>query len=280
MESEFLILGLSAINVELIKNMTLAGINIKMWDNNKTEVTDLPNNFFLNKDDLGKPRTVILDKIRDMSPLVRINIENEEIFKYCGGELMEVKTSELQNEYWQTIQFTGIVIALEVIPINLACKLSKICQDKDIIFALSISIGTNFFFFINNKKVAFHDMILSEKDTFLELLNRSKDIHPHIVFIIYIIRTKFWESSEKLELLDLIEIMSNLKTKPRIDSNNEIIDLVQNLSKSWNLSISPIASIAGGLLSQEIGRICTGECGQFLCCVFKMDTCEAVVASF
>ena len=123
-------------------------------------------------------------------------------------------------------------------------------------------------------------MILSEKDTFLTLLTRSKDIHPHIVFIIYIIRTKFREPGEKLELLDLIEIMSNLKTKPRIDNNNEIIDLVQNLSRSWNLSISPIASIAGGLLSQEVGRICTGECGQFSCCVFNMDTCEAVIASF
>ncbi|KAL7066818.1 ThiF family protein [Cryptosporidium serpentis] len=280
MESEFLILGLSAINVELIKNMTLAGINIKMWDDNKTEVTDLSNNFFLSQNNLGKPRTVMLDKIKDMSPLVRISIENKEIFKYYGGELIEVKTSELQNEYWQTIQFTGIVIALEVVPISLACKLSRICQDKDIIFALSISIGTNFFFFINNRKMAFHDMILSEKDIFLESLTRSKDIHPHIVIIMYIIRTKFQESDEKLKLLDLIEIMGNLKTKPRIDNSNEIIDLVQNLSKSWNLSMSPIASIAGGLLSQEIGRICTGEYGQFSCCVFNMNTCEAVVASF
>lgn len=58
--SRVLIVGLRGLNVEVTKNIVLAGMNVVIQSSDTVHIRDLSSNFFLTADDLGRKVTKIL----------------------------------------------------------------------------------------------------------------------------------------------------------------------------------------------------------------------------
>lgn len=76
--SNILVINMSGVGVEIIKNLTLGGIGkLTIIDNNKLKEQDLNCNFFVEKDQIGEFKVNASKlKIQDMNPRVKIEIDN------------------------------------------------------------------------------------------------------------------------------------------------------------------------------------------------------------
>lgn len=74
-ETRALVLGLGGVNVELTKNLVLAGISVTLWDPKELESTDLAWNFFADIDGLGKNRAVAcVERVRRLNEFADIRV--------------------------------------------------------------------------------------------------------------------------------------------------------------------------------------------------------------
>ena len=53
-KSKILICGMKDLNIEVTKNVVLAGMNITIQDSDIVTINDLSSNYFLNQEDIGK----------------------------------------------------------------------------------------------------------------------------------------------------------------------------------------------------------------------------------
>ncbi|KAK9171658.1 THIF-type NAD/FAD binding fold-containing protein [Cryptosporidium meleagridis] len=270
MNSELLILGLSPIHFEFIKNIVLAGIKASIWDNINTRSCDLACNFLLEEEDIGKRRMVCIDKFKEMNPLTKIytadqNETNAELF--CESCLNKTN-------------YTGIVVSLdeEVNMLN-AKNISKKFQSKDIFISFSVSIGTRIFLFFNNNTINFDEALEFNIDKLKQILHSVKNLHPYILIIICMLRERYQKAvKNESHSSEIGEILREIRTTPSIDIE-KALELEKLFNETWGKTISPIASIGGGLLCQEVTKFCIHGFGEYFCCIFDMEQCEAVTAT-
>ncbi|KAJ1614380.1 hypothetical protein OIY81_445 [Cryptosporidium canis] len=270
MNSELLVLGLSPINFELIKNIVLAGIKVAVWDNTITRICDLTCNFLLEDEDIGKKRTVCIDKFKEMNPLTKIYIadENEgDVELLCGSCL-------------SSTNYNGIVISLdEEVQIVKAKNISEKYYSRDTFVAFSISIGTRIFLFFNNSSISFNEILELELEDFKKILRLINKLHPYILITLCLIRERYQKTTiNRTESHELQNILTEIKTTPNIDYE-KAFELYKTFNDTWGKTISPVASIGGGLLCQEVTKFCIHGVGEYFCCIFDMELCEAVIAS-
>ncbi|KAJ3300161.1 SPS-sensor component ptr3 [Borealophlyctis nickersoniae] len=85
-----LIIGLKGLGVEIAKNVILAGVkSVALYDPNPTKLSDLSSQFFLHKEDVGKPRAqVSAPRLAELNSYVPVSV--------VEGELTEEKLAAYQ----------------------------------------------------------------------------------------------------------------------------------------------------------------------------------------
>ncbi|OII74933.1 uncharacterized protein cubi_03064 [Cryptosporidium ubiquitum] len=262
--------GLSPIHFELIKNIVLAGIKVSIWDNVITRSCDLTYNFLLEEEDIGKERIACIDKFKEMNPLTKIYTANQN----------ETDVELLCEECLSKVNYNGILVSLdEEVNILKAKNISKKYRSKNTFVSFSVSIGTRIFLFFNNKSISFDEILESNFSDLKQRLNSIKNLHPYILIILFILRERYRKAMMyKIENSELDEIFKEIKTTPSIDSE-KALEIHKTFNDTWGKTISPIASIGGGLLCQEVTKFCIHGFEEYFCCIFDMELCEAVTAT-
>ncbi|KAH8739282.1 hypothetical protein FG386_000039 [Cryptosporidium ryanae] len=174
-------------------------------------------------------------------------------------------------------EISGIVISLdEEVDIYTAVKISKKYSSDKLFCSYSISLGTRFFLFYDNKYIKLSEILDTDNKSFKEKLIKIKNLHPYIFVILVILREKFSSNANETKT-ELLEISKEIRFSPKLTCE-ELTNVYNYFNEFWGTTISPISSIAGGLLCQEVTKSCTQETSDYCCCVFDMDSCEAVTA--
>ncbi|EAK90385.1 hypothetical protein [Cryptosporidium parvum Iowa II] len=176
--------------------------------------------------------------------------------------------------------YTGIVASLdeEVNMLN-AKNISKKFQSKDTFISFSVSIGTRIFLFFNNNTITFDEALEFNIDKLKQILHSVKNLHPYILIIICMLRERYQKAvKNESQSSEIDEILKEIKTTPSIDIE-KALELEKIFNETWGKTISPIASIGGGLLCQEVTKFCIHGVGEYFCCIFDMELCEAVTAT-
>ena len=76
-----LIVGLKGVGMETAKNLALAGPGaITLWDDTPASMRDLGGNFFLNADDVGKPRAAaVAGRLQELNQMVAVRVHQVSI---------------------------------------------------------------------------------------------------------------------------------------------------------------------------------------------------------
>ena len=75
--ARILILNFSGLNIEVAKNLVLAGMNVTIVDSRKVEVVDLQSNFFLSFEDIGRNvAEAVRDRVQELNPNVAVTAIN------------------------------------------------------------------------------------------------------------------------------------------------------------------------------------------------------------
>lgn len=78
--SKVLVIGLNKLNIEVTKNIVLAGMSVTIQDASVVTEEDLCCNFFLNESDLGKKIAVsALPRVKELNPFALIQNETKTI---------------------------------------------------------------------------------------------------------------------------------------------------------------------------------------------------------
>eukprot|EP00940_MAST-03C_sp_MAST-3C-sp2_P001396 g1396.t1 len=74
--SNILLIGLRGVGVEIAKNLILSGVkSVTLFDQGKTEWTDLSSQFYLGEKDIGRPRAeACADKLAELNPRVNVTV--------------------------------------------------------------------------------------------------------------------------------------------------------------------------------------------------------------
>lgn len=205
-----------------------------------------------------------------MNPLTKIHIADQN----------ESDVELLCENCLSKVNYNGIIASLdEEVNIIKASNISKKYQSKNTFISFSISIGTRIFLFFNNKSISFDEVLESNSSDLKQRLHSIKNLHPYILIILCILREKYRkEMANKIENSEMDEMLEEIKTTPSID-NEKALELHKTFNDTWGKTISPIASIGGGLLCQEVTKFCIHGVGEYFCCIFDMESCEAVTAT-
>ncbi|KAH8582631.1 uncharacterized protein ELE39_001287 [Cryptosporidium sp. chipmunk genotype I] len=235
-----------------------------------TRSSDLACNFLLEEEDIGKQRIVCIDKFKEMNPLTKIYTANQnetDVELLCEGCL-------------NNLNYTGIVVSLdEEVNLLKAKNISKKYQSKDTFVFFSVSIGTRIFLFFNNNSITFDEVLELNISELKQRLHSVKNLHPYILIVICMFRERYQKAMmNKSYNPEIDEILKEIKTTPNIDIE-KALELYKAFTDTWGKTISPIASIGGGLLCQEVTKFCIQGVGEYFCCIFDMEFCEAVIAT-
>lgn len=138
LSSKVLIWGLEGSNVELCKNLVLAGVTLTCRDHREVTQADLAFNYFLREGDLGKSRAEEASKrVQEMNPLNEVTCSK-------APPPADGIEKEIQG-------FDVVVVGLGVLgwDVGLAVALDKACAARNSCFFLTVSAGQRSFFFSN-----------------------------------------------------------------------------------------------------------------------------------
>eukprot|EP01038_Epipyxis_sp_PR26KG_P012667 gene12667-16982_t len=127
-----LIYGLRGIGIETAKNLAIQGTGaITLIDQNITEAKDIGLNFFLHKEDIGKPRAVVVQpRLRELNPLCAVSI---------APVLDELVVSF----------HTAVVVTLPL-PLQKLVDLDNFCRNNKIAFFYCFSGGVSTSIFVDH----------------------------------------------------------------------------------------------------------------------------------
>eukprot|EP01033_Poteriospumella_lacustris_P020342 gene20342-14889_t len=75
--AKVLIINFTNLNVEVAKNLVLAGVHVTIADNRVVSLNDLANNFFLSMEDVGRPITeAVVGRVQELNTLVTVKTVN------------------------------------------------------------------------------------------------------------------------------------------------------------------------------------------------------------
>lgn len=139
MKSKVLIWGLEGSNVEVCKNLILAGVTLTVRDHRTVVLDDAQFNYFLRPEDVGKSRAdCTAAKLQEMNPLSVVGSSTDAPAQ--GADFKEAVKD-----------FDIVVVGFGVIAwdVKRACAIDKACRESGACFFLSTSAGELSFFFAN-----------------------------------------------------------------------------------------------------------------------------------
>lgn len=142
LKSKVLVWGLDGSNIELCKNLVLAGVSLAVRDHRSAEVADVSFNYFLRPEDLGKNRAECASKrVQEMNPLNTVTSVT------TGPE-------EVENirEFREVLkQYDVVCASLGVLgwDIKRARLVDNTCREVGASFMLTLGSGEMAFFFAN-----------------------------------------------------------------------------------------------------------------------------------
>ncbi|KAJ2382814.1 E1 ubiquitin-activating protein, partial [Coemansia sp. RSA 2559] len=79
--SNVLVIGLKGLGCEIAKNVILAGVkSVTLYDTEKVQIADLSSQFYLNEDDIGKPRAeVSAPRLAELNQYVPVSVLDKEL---------------------------------------------------------------------------------------------------------------------------------------------------------------------------------------------------------
>ncbi|KAJ1668022.1 E1 ubiquitin-activating protein [Coemansia sp. RSA 1646] len=79
--SNVLVIGLKGLGCEIAKNVILAGVkSVTLYDSEKVQIADLSSQFYLNEDDIGKPRAeVSAPRLAELNQYVPVSVLDKEL---------------------------------------------------------------------------------------------------------------------------------------------------------------------------------------------------------
>lgn len=132
--SDILIVGMNGLGVEIAKNVILAGVkSVGVLDNKKTEMRDLTSQFYLSKDDIGKPRAeACWQQLAELNGYV--NVEHVQ--------------GELTPELIRSGRFKVIVLVGQ--PLSVQVDTDKLCRELGLRFISADVCGMMGTIFVDN----------------------------------------------------------------------------------------------------------------------------------
>ncbi|KAI6185510.1 NEDD8-activating enzyme E1 regulatory subunit [Aphelenchoides besseyi] len=150
-QAKIAVIGSSALSTEILKSLILAGIgSYEIFDHRIIQESDLGNNFFVTKDDLGKLRgKIVCENLNEMNPSVKGAFQNLEFTLDSSFEV-----------FAQYSLVVGVHLSTE-----LAIKISDFLFEKNIPFVWTTIVG-----FVGYVRVVYKEH---------EVLNDHKEMPPH-----------------------------------------------------------------------------------------------------
>lgn len=141
LKSKVLVWGLEGSNVEVCKNLILAGVSLTVRDHRTVVIDDVAFNYFLKPEDVGKNRAdCTAPRLQEMNPL---SVVGHSADKPSQGGI---------PEFQEAVKgFDIVILGVGVIDfdINRASTIDAACRKSDACFFLSSSAGELAFFFSN-----------------------------------------------------------------------------------------------------------------------------------
>lgn len=271
LNSKVLVWGLSGTNVEVCKNLVLAGVSLTVRDHRLVESADVAFNYFLREEDIGKKRAeCAAQRVQEMNQLTVVSAIASAPEK-GEGELKEALK-----------EFDIVCVEMGVLgwDVNLACLIDQVCRTDNAGFILSVSAGERAFFFSD-----FHEHVVQERSSVQgagATAPEQKPISEQICFASFsewlqvpasqlqqdAVNSSIIFVSEALTFIRKDKGLANVQSAPQFAefcANTAKcvpnVDGVASIQDAFRcLFVEPlvhVASILGGLLTQEVIKAIT-----------------------
>lgn len=264
--ADVLVIGLTGLATEVVKNLVLAGINsITLIDDKLVTDFDMLSNLFT-RNQVGKNRAEAIQKyVQELNPMVIVKIKNISLTDILLDEdgaksfIKQFHVVVLVNHSSQSI-----------------IELNKICNYSNVPFFSACAWGFFSMVFCDLGKnfngirfVPFNEVLSSKSFNLNSNLNVRRAKTYKSIFLVFLTLFKFYEKNKTFpEILNednREELVANLQSLER-----EILEeLNAHGNQSWTIfdgwhskvfgQFSFISSIVGGLLAQDIIRSVTKD---------------------
>ncbi|KAJ3384093.1 SUMO-activating enzyme subunit 1 [Lobulomyces angularis] len=261
--AKILIIGLSGLSTEVIKNLVLSGVgSLTLADHRNVVEEDLGSQFFLPKSDIGKNKAqAAKERIQNLNPMVKIDILTTNI----------LKDIEKKNDILDGFS----VVCLNSIPHNITVIANEICRKKGIQFWCSqISGYYGFFFadmgvhnFVEETKVEQEKVIKKSCETYKSIeqslkknfkgLTKKKlkrSISPTFFALItpLLFQQKHNSLPTEKDNEELIKLKEEFLLERGLEKDFCTDEHLITVARNFNKELSPVCAILGGIFSQEI----------------------------
>ncbi|KAI8902474.1 hypothetical protein BC833DRAFT_573667 [Globomyces pollinis-pini] len=271
--SKILIVGVTGLTNETLKNIVLAGVgHITVLDDAVVREVDLGCQFLLRKSDIGKNiAESILPRLKMLNPRVDIHSDKESV-------------SKKSVEYFQKFD---IVCMINSTP-NLLLKVNDICHKNGILFWCSSTMGMQSYIFSDLHKHTFTQEVkkTGSLGMSVEKVERTIEYYPlkgvlemkfgmpllqgrsgrkwsksanplffalNIIWSFWLIHNRY-PNVEK-DRADLNRHRLEYLKKAEVDPIFVTEEYVLSLTKRQGIELSPVCAIVGGFLGQEILKV-------------------------
>ncbi|KXS21377.1 hypothetical protein M427DRAFT_93669 [Gonapodya prolifera JEL478] len=262
------IVNFGALSTEIIKNLVLAGIGaLTVVDPENVAPKDLGAGFFFRQEDVGQNRAISArERILDLNPRVKVDAVTKPL-------------SDLDDDFYTQFQF----LVLTQADLDTMLRIDDICRAKKIkLFAAGIYGLTGYAFadlvehVYTTANPAAKDDTSAPKDitrtiqyhSLAETLEKRWDnttdkrardtVRPKFYAVLALLtyqqRHNAPPSSSEADVDRLVAIKDELMKRANVNPSFVTLDLLRSLAATHSAELSPIAALAGGLLSQEILR--------------------------
>lgn len=267
--ADILVIGLTGLASEMVKNLVLTGINsVTIVDDQVVTEFDMMDNLFT-RHQVGKNRaTAVLKGIRELNPMVAVNARESSLEEFLKDEHIS-----------STIEKFRVVISFNQ-SLESTVQLNKICNHCKVPFFAACDWGSF--------SMLFYDLGKTDEGHFVSF---EKAIEKKNIHFKHMDASRKLSRSEKLKLAKIRSIFVAILTLYRYNKVHGVFptvsiakncddfadelkelefDVLKDLGDDWKCNLehwhtkvvgkfSFVASIAGGLLAQDVIRAVTNE---------------------
>mmetsp|Transcript_12575 Transcript_12575/g.21836 ORF Transcript_12575/g.21836 Transcript_12575/m.21836 type:complete len:343 (+) Transcript_12575:98-1126(+) len=293
LKSKVLVWGIEGSSVEVCKNLVLAGVNLTVRDHRPVADADVAFNYFLRTEDVGSKRAErVAAKLQEMNPLNTVGASS--------GSFSE-------GSDWELKDYDVVLLSLGVLDwdVSRALAINQYCRKAGICFFLPISAGELAFFFSDLKEHTVQERSSAQGGSAAPEATPKEPAAPETLsfpslsewaqcapkqlqeqkvdasVLLFSLFVNFLHKSDGTLKIGadaagrFEEFCSTEKCMPIIDG---IVGLKEVYSLFFMEPLVHVASIAGGLLAQEVIKAITKRDPPMMNCVcFNANTSAALV---
>mmetsp|Transcript_98017 Transcript_98017/g.245543 ORF Transcript_98017/g.245543 Transcript_98017/m.245543 type:complete len:210 (-) Transcript_98017:8-637(-) len=150
LSAKVLVWGLEGCNVEVCKNLVLAGVSLTIRDHRMVATADVAFDYFLREGDIGQNRAKCASqRVQEMNPLCTVSSSSD-----APEEISDAAALRAALKGYDVV-----VLALGVLGFDVAQAsiVDAACRDVDTSFLMTLSSGEMAFFFSNLHEHTMHE---------------------------------------------------------------------------------------------------------------------------